>query len=426
MHVGNSKLYVRGYDSHQFMRNKSLLMRIISVAVCVCMHNPLDSYILPTKINSVKMPNNQMYASLLSYKNLKLAHQGSDLWCVTEFSLYSDSQPIGEINDDSVYCFLNMLPRRTKPTTVASSITVRSRVYSNLNNMILSSSQSHTKDYHGGWYNDEIAALSSLLLGVRFHAGSINRHYDYHTDNFGRIEAENSFPPVLEFKHNVPIIPNAIKDININDLKVLNDLYRLSEKDFNFLIRAARSYQNALWICESSPNMSWLLMVSALECAASQWAKSNASKEERFKDAKPELYKKLDNCELRYLIPIIANEFKDSFGATKKFVDFCINFLPDEPKNRPGSGRIEWENESLLSIFKKIYSYRSKALHGGQPFPEPMCSHPEVLDGYAERARACSTLGGTWLDADVPINLNTFNYMTHSILNKWWQSLLLA
>ncbi|EOP2237326.1 hypothetical protein QSF66_002096 [Escherichia coli] len=354
-----------------------------------------------------------------------MAHQGSNLRSVTEFSLYSDSQPIGAVDDDSVYCFLNMLPRITKQSTVASSITVRTKWYSDLNNMILSSSQSHTKDYHGGWYNDEIAALSSLLLGVRFHAGSITRHYDYYTGKFGRIQAESSFPPVLEFKHNKPIVPNAIKEIDITNLKELNNLHLLSEKNFNYLIRAARSYQNALWICESSPNMSWLLMVSALECAANQWAKSNASKEERFKHAKPELYEKLDTNEFRHLISIIANEFKDSFGATKKFVDFCLYFLPDEPHVRPKVGRIDWGKESLSTTFKKIYSYRSKALHGGQPFPEPMCSYSEVWDGYiAERARACSTLGGTWLNEDVPINLNTFNFMTHSILNKWWQSLL--
>jgi hypothetical protein len=367
---------------------------------------------------------NNMYASLLSYKNLKLAHQGSDLWCTTEFSLYSDSQPIGEVNDDSIYCFLNMLPRRTNTPSVASSITVRTRVYSNLNNMILHSPKSHTKDYHGGWYNDEIAALSSLLLGVRFHAGSINRHYDNYSGGFGSIQAESSFPPLLEFKHRVPIIPNAIKDIDVSDLKVLNDLHHLSEKNFNHLIRAARSYQNALWICESSPNMSWLLMVSAIECAASQWAKSSASKEERFKHAKPELYDKLDTDEFRNLIPVIASEFKDSFGATKKFVDFCLYFLPDEPQVRPRTGRIEWTAESLSSILKKIYNYRSKALHGGQPFPEPMCSYPEYWDEYAEQARACSTLGGTWLNEDVPINLNTFNYITHSILNKWWRTLM--
>jgi len=365
-----------------------------------------------------------MYASLLSYKNLKLAQEGSDLWCISEFLLYSDSQPIGEVNDNSIYCFLNMLPRKTKAPTVASSITVRTKVYSNLNYMILSSSKSHTKDYHGGWYNDEIAALSSLLLGVRFHAGSINRHYDNRSGDFGRIQAEYSFPPLLDFKHSVPVIPNAIKDINVAELRVLNDLHLLSEKKFNYLIRTARSYQNALWICESSPNMSWLLMVSALECAASQWSKSSATKEERFKHAKPELYEKLDTDEFRELIPTIANEFKDSFGATKKFVDFCLCFLPDEPLLRPSSGRIDWSSESLSSIFKKIYDYRSKALHGGQPFPEPMCSYPEKWDEYAERARACSTLGGTWLDEDVPINLNTFNYMTHSILNKWWKTLL--
>lgn len=371
--------------------------------------------------------NEIIYASLLSYKNLKFEKQGKELTCITEFHLYSDCRFIGQIDDGSVYCFLNMLPRITQSPSVMPSITARVRWHSNLNEMMLSGSESHTKDYHGGWYNDEIAALASLLLGVRFHASSINRTFDYYSGEFGQPQADHSLPPALSFKYNTPIVPSAIKNTNIAPLELVNKIHLLTEKNFNYLIKSARSYQNALWICESSPNMGWLLLVSALECAANQWSKSNASAVVRFQQAHPSLYQQLDTDELNHLIPKIAKEFSSTFGATKKFIDFCINFYPDEPENRPEWGRIDWKEESLREIFRKIYSYRSKALHGGQPFPEPMCSHPEKREGYAEvglSALACSTLGGTWLPQDVPINLNTFNIMVHSILNKWWRSLL--
>ncbi|PAA96790.1 hypothetical protein [Serratia fonticola] len=372
----------------------------------------------------MKIENDRMYASLLSYKNLKLANENKELRCITEFYLYSDSQPTNEVNDSSVYCFLNMLPRQLNLPSVAPSITVRARWHSDLNEMIFSGTKSYTRDFHGGWYNDEIAALSSLLLGVRFHAGSINRRFDFYTGEFGYPQADYSSPPALSFKNNVPIVPSAIKEIDIGILRSLNKVHLITEKNFSHLIKSARSYQNALWICESSPNMGWLLLVSALECAADQWVKSKSSREERFKQAKPDLYEQLNTNEFKNLIPIIAKEFSTSFGATKKFIDFCTHFLPDKPELRPKAGGIDWNIESLSVIFKKIYDYRSKALHGGQPFPEPMCSHPNTWDGYAERARPCSTLGGTWLADDVPINLNTFNHMVHSILNKWWLSLL--
>ncbi|MBY6297509.1 hypothetical protein K5X91_05025 [Enterobacter bugandensis] len=372
----------------------------------------------------MNIKSDRMYASLLSYKNLKLENEGKKLRCITEFYLYSDSRPTNEINDNSVYCFLNMLPRQSTQPSVEPSITVRARWHSDINEMIFSGDKSYTKDFHGGWYNDEIAALSSLLLGVRFHAGTINRHFDYYTGELGRPQADYSSPPNLSFKNNAPIVPSAVKEIDISILKALNNLHLISEKNFNYLIKSARSYQNALWICESSPNMGWLLLVSALECAADQWAKSKSNREERFKQAKPDLYNLLNTNDLKHLIPIIAKEFSTSFGATKKFLDFCTHYHPDEPIIRPETGRIHWDIESLSKIFKKIYDYRSKALHGGQPFPEPMCAHPETWNGYAEKARPCSTLGGTWLAEDVPINLNTFNYMVHSILNKWWQSLL--
>ncbi|HHC3148158.1 TPA: hypothetical protein ACN7G5_004048, partial [Klebsiella pneumoniae] len=101
----------------------------------------------------MKTTNNPMYASLLSYKNLKLESEGKELRCITEFYLYSDSRFTNDVNDDSIYCFLNMLPRQSRLPSVEPSITVRVRWHSDINEMIFSGSESYTKDFHGGWYN---------------------------------------------------------------------------------------------------------------------------------------------------------------------------------------------------------------------------------------------------------------------------------
>lgn len=72
----------------------------------------------------------------------------------------------------------------------------------------------------------------------------------------------------------------------------------------------------------------------------------------------------------------------------------------------------------------KVYSYRSKALHEGRPFPAPMCLTPL---GFAEvpveipLALGASMLGGTWIKKDVPMLLHTFEYIARQALLRWWQ-----
>jgi hypothetical protein len=107
------------------------------------------------------------------------------------------------------------------------------------------------------------------------------------------------------------------------------------------LIRSARYYQDALWLSESEPTLAWLLMVSALETAALHWRSQKEDALLRFQTDRPELYEYLSNLEDRTVVGRVAEAFKDSFGLTKKFVDFVKNFCPAAPAERPRSGAID-------------------------------------------------------------------------------------
>src|ERR1700731_2692572 len=89
------------------------------------------------------------------------------------------------------------------------------------------------------------------------------------------------------------------------------------------LIRCARLYQDALWMAESQPALAWLLLVSALETGAVYWRSGKEDVIVRVRTENTELYDdlaKLDSTMPRR----VAEAFKDSFGVTKKFVDFVL------------------------------------------------------------------------------------------------------
>ena len=57
------------------------------------------------------------------------------------------------------------------------------------------------------------------------------------------------------------------------------------------LVRSARLYQDALWLAESEPNLSWLLLVSAIETAANLWRSRKDLPLERLKESRPDFAK---------------------------------------------------------------------------------------------------------------------------------------
>src|SRR5206468_599315 len=101
---------------------------------------------------------------------------------------------------------------------------------------------------------DEIAAVASLFLGIRLKAGPVDREFPPEGDPFGRpIQYGSKAVPVLPPPAGRPQIPRLRGDRNLVDLKVLENFPKRCAREANTLIKAARMYQQAMWVADSDP-----------------------------------------------------------------------------------------------------------------------------------------------------------------------------
>lgn len=375
------------------------------------------------------MSNNT--GGVLSYWNMKEFHVDATPKSIAEFPLYSDSHITGELNDDKgPYKFLNMISGINKPGEITNAITLRMFWY--VDDKSTYGVKTDTTKYHGGWVTDEISALVSLKLGIRVKAGAMNRSYDnYSDDKFGSPRSTKEKRPELNIGVRGAVLPSIVKTVNISNLGELYSLSSLSERQYVALVRSARMYQNAQWIAESEPELAWLMLISTLETAANEWSSEKSTSIEKLKASKPELAEILLESGGDALLFKVANEISHTLGATSKFIKFCLNYIPEPPEKRPVEwARVKWNKTGFREILNKLYGYRSEALHGGTPFPAPLCDPPERLsaeDGLVERGAlglASHTLGASWKSEDLPISIDTFNIFVNGVLNNWWSSML--
>ena len=108
--------------------------------------------------------------------------------------------------------------------------------------------------------------------------------------------------------------------------------------------------------------------------------------------------------------------------------DFLLEHLPDAPEARPGVGaKHPWREDRFRKTFNLIYGYRSRALHGGRPFPAPMCNPPEKVREWkaaAERPTglSISTQDGHGVAKDVPLYLRVFAHIARGAILNWWST----
>lgn len=365
-------------------------------------------------------------------RNWIARNAGMERYGTYEFPLYTDARMTGHIRrTDWPYAFLNTVPIHDEPGYVQAPVILRVDAHiaqSERPNF----SKTDASAYHGGLVTDEIAALASLCIGVRMRAGGQSRRFDsMEQDPLGRPVAWDHRPiPTLDLNKNRLVLPDIVGDHSLEELNRFEWLLRLSASQSVSLVRAARLYQDALWIVESEPALAWLMFVSALETAASQWHAASGTAIERLAYSRPELVEMLARAGGDALIKEVAKQIEQSLGATKKFVEFSLQFLPSPPSKRPPEEfQIPWDGESMKKVLRLIYGYRSKALHGGTPFPAPMCNHAfrmSASEAFAERGTvglAASERGGVWLAKDVPISLHTFHYVVREALLGWWKSM---
>jgi hypothetical protein len=290
--------------------------------------------------------------------------------------------------------------------------------------------ETREENYHGGFLADEIAALFSLFLGIRLKSGDANREFNVDGDSFGRPRSYGFFDdPILPKIPKRPILKSTLGTHSLDIINSLSFFPKVSPYDAIAIIRAARLYQEAVWMVESTPELSWILLTSAVETIAQRWREEEETPLERLRASRPELEEKLKAQGDEEFVLAVANDIAPYMGATKTFVDFLMEFMPPPPSKRPDTfAQLSWEVPQLKKVMGVIYHYRSRALHGGFPFPAPMCEPPPYYGGIEKAPEEISRFtigvrGGVWLAKDAPILLHTFEYIARKAIINWWKTL---
>jgi len=359
------------------------------------------------------------------YENWLALHDGKACLSAEEYPLFTDAWITGEATQGP-YRFLNTVPRHNSGL-IQPAVVLRCDVHVDF--PLPDMTKTDANQYHGGSFPDELAALSSLVLGIRLRAGGATRLFEPGGDPKGRPTELGSRPFVsilIRKEASSWVMPSAAEGTHsLDGLNTLGILIKLAPPDATAVVRAARLYQDALWLVESEPSLAWLMLVSAVETAANQWRKGMEPPVDRLKTSKPRLHEYLLDLGDEVLEKV-AGEIAESLGSTRKFVDFVLTFLPSPPPVRPPEGfQHPWETGEIRETLRCVYHYRSRALHDGIPFPAPMCRPPSAL-GLAipsERPSAIATSegGGTWLAKDTPIHFHTFEYLARGALTEWWR-----
>ena len=367
----------------------------------------------------------------LVWNNWKNAESIGQAHSTYEFRLYSDAHIIGE-RTYGPYTFINTVPHRSAVDRheILPVIIVRVDWYGQPDNLDLT--RTKKEGYHGGYFPDEIAALVSLLAGIKIEAGPIAR--TYHRDREGKIV--NPFGRPLTHSHSFlpfkvgptmkPRIPWLQKTFRLEKPSLLDTLPKLSTSVSTALITSARQFQKACWLSDTDPNTSWLLFVSALEIAAQQWDSTSDTVIDKLSESHPALTKmlraKLDQEELQRA----AYELRKVTGATNKFLNFCLNYPVQPPERRSTRCQISFEGSELRAALRKIYEHRSLALHGGISFPFPICIPPSSEGGDDEvpdekpGGLGFGTNNYSWASDECPMFLHTFAYIVRQTLLNWW------
>lgn len=344
-----------------------------------------------------------------------------------EVPLYSDAWFLGEIVGCGPYQVFNLV--RVAENYDVPALTLRIDLYGPggivSRPMKDGRIESDFTTFTGASLPDEIAVLLALAHGVRVAAGFPTRSFEPGKDPRGMPGVDRVPPPGLMAPYTGVVVPAAKEKKRLTDA-MLATYKDLAPEPAVALVRAARSYRDALWLADSHPELAWLLMVSALETAAVQHVGHEIEPEDALRAAAPRIVEALDEHApdlAKKLAPTLAPLFK----ATNRFIKFVDKFGPPAPAKRPPEfAQFKWTRRSLNDAMSMIYGLRSSALHAGRPFPPPLCAAPSHFEGaYEERPLgiASGTATSWWSKDDLPMNLHLFEYVARHALLNWWTSL---
>jgi hypothetical protein len=371
----------------------------------------------------------------LSYENWNAALSGQDKLRGFEFPFFTDGPHIvGEITEGfGPYQIINTVAVRYSPDEVRPALVLRVSNYLEFESQEMN--KTRDKNYHGGYEADEIAALISLCLGIRLKAGAASRMFGI-DDPMGRPTARMfSEDPIFvqrQFSQRRKILKSTLTQHTLPDeVDILTTFPSLSVENAIALVRAARMYQEAVWIVEITPELSWIMLVSAVETVANQWHTEIRTPIEKMRSWRSKLeriLRKYGADKSDELVQQVAEEIAPYIGATGTFTDFLLEFLPSAPAIRPPLfAQHSWDKKVLRKTLKQIYNYRSRALHAGRPFPAPMCEPATSVGENGELAEipiglAVGMKGSVWISKDIPMLLHTFEYIARNAILNWWKS----
>jgi hypothetical protein len=218
-----------------------------------------------------------------------------------------------------------------------------------------------------------------------------------------------------------PVLPYTGQgcDADSTGVTLLDSYASMTADQASALVRSARSYQEAIWIADGDPRQAWLRLVTAVEAITSLRSIEIIDPLDRLIAAHPDIAERVFRAGDPQLTEWITKNFVDQARSTLKFVDFLTEFKPPPRPRRPRTGqRLEWTTPSLSKQFRTIYDFRSKDLHRGNPFPEPMCWPPIV-----SRSGIASEVVYEPPPLPASMCLQIFEYIVRNALQSWWRSI---
>jgi len=370
-----------------------------------------------------------------TYANWQRARNGDPAQATSEAMLFTDTWVTGEVPELGPYAFINTIAHASIQPGKIIQPAVAMRVTHHHQETPQGPTTSMVNDfehYHGGDYVDEMAAMASLCAGVRLKAGGVTRQFEKDGDRFGRPVQYSGKPDPQFLLEGQPQIPRLTLPFNLNDcLRPLTNFPERTVAQTNAFIKAARQYQQAIWIADSDPTLAWLMLVSAIETVALEW-KSDSPPVEQLGTAFPELVKLIRESKSPELLEPVAGILKQLTHSTKRFVGFIEAFAPPAPAERPAPYmQISYEKPDLRKAASLIYRHRSQSLHRGTAFPAPMCQPPRYASAGQNKLAvqekpfglATSSRNASWTIDKTPMLINAFEHIARGAILNWWRSL---
>jgi hypothetical protein len=213
----------------------------------------------------------------------------------SEGALYSDAHVTNHLIDGcGPHRFLNGLSFTAAsggPKGVLPAIVVRQWWLLGDDDMVALDKTDYTI-YHGASQLEEIAALASCALGMRCRAAGLTRVWWLDPDELGRPVGFDHVVPYLAPRrdHRGSVLPALNGTVDLADLRRFLLAYRDAPADkATEILRAARMYQQAVWVADDDPNLAWLRLVGAAEVAANHWRGEKLTPVDVLKKADPDL-----------------------------------------------------------------------------------------------------------------------------------------